>query len=216
VGRVVGGIDVEDKLRRCLPTGADEEVHQVAVEDLQALGLGGPHFEQHGAFFGGEFGVAAREGVGEARQGTARGEGLGGIRTDVGEDLEEGVDAQLVGVVVVGVAGEQGVDLLSEERFDGVTDEFGGAWVRQLRGEVGDDAERAFQGADGEESGVGDDAAALEIDEELLRAEVPQGKVVNAFGSHELEPPQMVKCLTSQHLTTVEGSSHKSSVRNPG
>jgi hypothetical protein len=178
--------------------------------------LGGPHFAQHGAFFGGEFGVAARVGVGEARQGTARGQGLGGVRADVGEDLEEGVGAQLVGVVVVGVAGEQGVDLLGQQRLDGVTDELGGAWVGQLRGEVGDDAERAFQGADGEQSGVADDAAALEIDQELLRAEVPQGKVVNVFGSHELEPPQLVKCLTLQHLTTVDGSFHKSSVRNPG
>ena len=63
-----------------------------------------------------------------------------------------------------------------------------------MGGAVGNHPQGPFQGADGEQAGIGDEAAALEIDEELLRAEVPQGKVVVIFGSHELEPPQMVKC----------------------
>jgi hypothetical protein len=83
-----------------------------------------------------------------------------------------------------------------------VADELGGARVGQLGGEVGDDAQGAFEGADGEQAGVGDEATALEIDAELLRADVPQGKVVVNFPSHDLEPPQMVKCRLLQHLTT--------------
>ena len=112
----------------------------------------------------------------------AAGQGLLGVGADVGEDLEEGVVAQVVGVVVVGVAGQDRVDLLGEEGFGGVVDELGGAGVGESRGQVGDDAQGAFQGADGEQAGVGDDAAAVESDVELLRAEVPQGKVVGAFG----------------------------------
>ncbi len=47
-----------------------------------------------------------------------------------------------------------------------------------------------------------------EIQEELLWAEVPQGKVVGDAGCHEQEPPQKVKCLGKQHLTTARGSFH--------
>ena len=90
---VVGGIDVEDDLGGDLRAGADEEIDQVAVEELQAPGLGGPDFEQHGPVFGGQLGLAAGEGVGEARQRAARGEGLLGVGADVGKDLEEGVVA---------------------------------------------------------------------------------------------------------------------------
>ena len=63
-----------------------------------------------------------------------------------------------------------------------MVDELGGAWVGQQGGEVGDDAQGSFEGADGEQSGVGDEPSAVKIDEELLRAEVPEGKVVVAFG----------------------------------
>jgi hypothetical protein len=134
----------------------------------------------------------------------------------VGEDLEEGVVAQVVVVVVVGVAGEQGVDLLGQEGLDGVADEERGPWVGESLGEVGDETPGAFQGADGEEAGIVTDAAAGEIDEELLRAHVPPGKVVAAFRCHDLGPPQWSKLLTSQDLDTARGSSHLPTVRNPG
>ena len=49
--------------------------------------------------------------------------------------------------------------------------------------------ERLLQGADGEQAGVGDDASAVEGDVNLLRTEVPQGKVRFPFGRHDLEPP---------------------------
>jgi len=73
--------------------------------------------------------LAAGEGVLEAGQGAGGGQGLLGVGADLGEDLEEGVVTQLVVVVVVGVAGEQGVDLLGEEGFNGVADEVRGAGV---------------------------------------------------------------------------------------
>jgi len=117
---------------------------------------------------------------------------------------------------VVGVAGQEGVDLLGQDRLDGVADEPRGARVGQSPGQVGEDAQGPLQGADGEQPGIGDDAAAVEIDEELLRAEVPQGKVVVALGSHDREPPQWSKLLTSQGLDTARGSSQPPAVRNPG
>src|SRR5207237_7811892 len=101
----------------------------------------------------------------------------------------------------------QGVDLLSEDGLDRVLDEQGRAWVRQQGREVGDDAQGPFEGADGEQSGVGNDAAALEIDKQLLPAEVPQVKVVGRLQNHELEPPQ-VNIRSSRSFWDVPLSAH--------
>ena len=51
------------------------------------------------------------------------------------------------------------------------------ARIGESRSQVGDDAERFLQGADSEESGIGDKRAAVEGDLKLLRAEVPEAKV---------------------------------------
>jgi hypothetical protein len=61
---------------------------------------------------------------------------------------------------------------------------------------------------------VGDDVAALEIDEQLLQAEVSQVKLVGRFHHHELEPPQMVKSSGQQDLPIVRGSFLNNTVRN--
>jgi len=135
---------------------------------------------------------------------------------DVGEDLEEGVVAEVVGVVVVGVAGEQGVDLLGKEGLDGVVDVLGGARVGELSGEVSDDAQGPLQGPHGEQPGVGDEAAAVKGNLELLRSEVPQGKVSVRFRDHEREPPHESKLFVTHSLDSARGSPFKGSVRNPG
>src|SRR5262249_5466831 len=88
VGGGIGGIDVEDQCRGRLRAGADKEIDQVAVEDLQTLGLGGADLHQDGSLGQGQLGLAAGEGVGKACQRAAGGEGLLGIGTDLGEDLE--------------------------------------------------------------------------------------------------------------------------------
>ena len=86
------------------------------------------------------------------------------------EDLEQRVVAAAVGVVAVGVAGEELVDLLHQQGLQRVFDVLGGARVGQASGEVGQDAEGHVEFADGEEAGVLDETAGLEIDDERLRA----------------------------------------------
>ena len=174
VDRIVGGIDVEDECRGRRRAGADKQIDQVVVDEPSAAGFGRAlDSEQDGRSSRGQLRLAAGVGVLEACQGRAGGQGPLGVGGDVGQDLEEGVVAQVVGVVGVGVAGEELVDLLGEQGLHGVVDELGGARVGQACGEIGEDAEGPFEGADGQQSGVGDEASALKIDVELLRAEIP-------------------------------------------
>jgi hypothetical protein len=77
--RVIAGIDVEDDLFGPLATGADKQVDQVVVEDLDAAGLGGADFLQERSFFQGQLGLSAGVGVLEACQGRAAGQGVVGI-----------------------------------------------------------------------------------------------------------------------------------------
>ena len=89
-------------------------------------------------------------------------------------------------VVVIGVAGEQGVDLLGEDGFDEVADELGGREVVR-RGRRG--CPRDVRGRRTARSPASDEATTLEINEKLLRAEIPQGKVFGSVDNHDLEPP---------------------------
>jgi hypothetical protein len=59
VGGVVGGIGVENHLGGGVGTGADKEIDEVAIENLQAVGLGGADLQQDGAFCQRQFGLAA-------------------------------------------------------------------------------------------------------------------------------------------------------------
>jgi hypothetical protein len=110
-----------------------------------------PHLQQDVAFLQRQLGVASGVGVGKACQRGPGSERLVGVGTDVGENLKEGIDAQVIGVVMVGIAGEQGIDFLGEDGLDRVVNVFGGARVGQKLGEAGDDAQGPFEGADGEE-----------------------------------------------------------------
>src|SRR5262249_39520413 len=157
-----GGVHVEDDGGGRLPARADEQAHQVAVEDLQAPALGAIDLGEDGPLFGGQLGVAAAEGVLEAGHGAAGGQGPVGVGGDAGQDLEEGVVAGGVGVVVVGVAGQDLVDGLGEQGLGGVTGVAWGARVGESGGGVGEDAEVPVDGADREQAGVGDDPLAVE------------------------------------------------------
>jgi hypothetical protein len=83
-------------------------------------------------------------------------------------------------------------------------------------GEVGDDARGLLQGADGEESGIGDEATAVEGQVQLLCADVPEGKVRIGLRDHEPEPPQWSKLLGKHSLDTARGSPFNDPVRDPG
>ena len=166
--RIIAGIDIQDDLLGPPATRADKQVDQVVVEDLDAAGLGGTDLPQDRTFWQGQFGLSSGVGVLEACQGRAAGQGVVGIGADVGEDLEEGVVAELLGVIAVGVAGEDLIDGLGEDDLGGVFDVLGGSGVGEPLGEVGDDAEGFFEGSYGEQSGIGDNASAVEGDVNLL------------------------------------------------
>jgi hypothetical protein len=213
---VVAGIQVEDDLSRCRPTGTDEEIDQVLVEDLDAADLGGADFQQDGTLRAGQLGLAAGVGVLEARQGRAAGQGVRQVRSDVAEDLEQRVGAELLGIVAVRVAGQALVDGLRKQRLGGMRDELGGARVWQTLGQVSDDAQGLLQGADGEEAGIADDAAAVGSYAQPSRADVPQGEVQISFAYHDREPPQDAKLLGKHSLARARGSPFNNSVRDPG
>ena len=65
----------------------------------------------------------------------------------------------------------------------------GSRWARSAMTRKG-----LLQGADGEEAGIGDDAAAVESDEELLRTEVPEGKVAFPSGAMILSLRSGLSC----------------------
>src|SRR5262249_14683914 len=122
---------------------------------------------------------------------------------NVGQDLKERIVAEVLGVIAVRVASQELVDGLGEQGLGGVLDVLGGAGIRQPLGQVSDDAQRLLQGADSEQARIGDDAAAVKSDVQLLRADVPQGKVRFSFTDHDREPPQDAKLLGKHSLDTA-------------
>ena len=125
----------------------------------------------------------------EAVEGGRGGQGTLVVGGAAGEDADEGVVAGAVGVVAVGVAGEELVDLLDEQGLEGVLDEERGAGVGQALGEIGQDAEPDIELADGEEAGVLDEASGGEIDDDRLRAGGPSHRVAVVALRHVCEPP---------------------------
>src|SRR5439155_16106938 len=109
VGRVVGGVHVEGDLGRRRDASAQEQVEQEVIEPLDPLQLRGAANQQDVRFA--LLLAATRVGVWEARQGAPTGQRLFAVGGDLGQDLEQGVLAQGIGVVAVGVAGQNLVDL---------------------------------------------------------------------------------------------------------
>src|SRR5262249_54856440 len=103
---VIPTIQIEDDVGRRTPARAEKQVHQVVVAELQALRQRLVDLCRDGACFEGQVGLATREGLLEARQGGATGQRLRVVGGQVGEDLEEGIRAELLGIVTVFVASE--------------------------------------------------------------------------------------------------------------
>ena len=203
VDRIVAGVDVEHDFGGRRAPRTDKQIAQVVVEDLDPPGLGGTLFQKDGAFVRRQLRLAAGVGVLETRQRGRAGQGPLGVRRDVGQDLEQRVVAQGLGVVAVGIAGQELIDLLGEEGLGRVMNELGGAWVGESLGQVGDDPQGLLEGADGEQAGVGDDASPVEDDVDLLRAEIPEGKVRMPLGRHDLKPPHGSKLFGKYSLDSV-------------
>ena len=95
-------------------------------------------------------------------------------------------------------------------------DEFLRAWIGQLFGEPGQDAESLIEFANAEETGIGNEPTALKSDGDLLRAEVPKHKLCQTACHHDLEPFGCSKSLFSCNLFTTRGSFFKNTVRYSG
>ena len=102
-------------------------------------------------------------------------------------DLEEGIASAVVGVVAIGVAGQDLVDLLGQELFLGVGDELLSAGIGQTSGQVGEIAELAVEVAQGQQAGVGDDGGSIEGDVDWLTMEVGEGKVRGTAWGHGVQ-----------------------------
>src|SRR5262249_7396918 len=98
---------------------------------------------------------------------------------------KRGVGAEVVGVVAVGVVGEDLVDLLGEDLFGGVGDEGLSAGGGGAAGEVGEIAEVLVEVADRQQSGVGDEVGGVEGDRNGLPVDVGERKVRGVVGCHE-------------------------------
>jgi hypothetical protein len=81
--------------------------------------------------------------------------------------------AKGLGVIAIGVAGQDLVHLLGEQRFTGMHDEVLSPRIGQPLGQHRQNAELLVEFAHAQETGIGDNAASLKSDRDLLRTEVP-------------------------------------------
>ena len=186
---VVAGVEVEHDVRRRRPPRADEQLGEVVVEDLHPPRPGGLDLAQHRPVLGGQFRLPAREGVVEAVEGRAAGQRLPLARRHPHQGLEQRVVAQGLGVVAVGIAGQDLIDVLGEQGLARVGHELLGPGVGQAPGDLAQHAQFPVEQPQGQQPGVADDPTPLEIRGDLLRAEVPEGKLVATTCGHDLEPP---------------------------
>lgn len=89
------------------------------------------------------------------------------------KDLEQSVVAGVVGVVATGVAGEELIDELDQQRLQGVADVARRTGIGEAPGQIGQDAKTNVEGANDEQAGVLDEAAGGEVHLQWLRADGP-------------------------------------------
>jgi hypothetical protein len=111
------------------PPRADEQLRQVVIQDPHPLALGCVHLAQDRSFFPRHFGLPPRVGMMEAVHGRAAGQRPLTIGRDIHQRLEQRILADDLGVVAIGIAGEDLIDFLREQRFAAVGDELLGAGI---------------------------------------------------------------------------------------
>jgi hypothetical protein len=130
--------------------------------------------------------------------------------------LKERLDTQVVGILEVGIAGQDLIDFLGADRFGGVFGLRRRARIGQACGQVSDDAQGFFEGPNGKEAGIGDEAATGKGNMNRLRADAEQRRILLGLADHDLEPPHDAKLLVTHSLDSARGSSFKDQVRDPG
>jgi hypothetical protein len=151
VRRVVHGVEVEGQVAGRAVEGGDELVEENIAQPLQGRD---------------------RDGVLEAGQGRLAGQVavLGGV---VGDELEDGVGAQGVVVVLVRVAGQDAVDAGPDHLHEGVLGEAGVAGVVQGVGEGPGEPDALIEPADREQPGVAGQLARRRLDDQRRAEKVP-------------------------------------------
>jgi hypothetical protein len=199
---VVGGVDVEDELSGWRGAGADEQINEEVVASAQALDLGAALLQKRGALFARQLRVFARVGVEETVERRGGGQRPVGVGHQPQQDLEESVGAGVLGVVAVGVSGQELIDELNEQGLQRVLNVARRARVGQAGGQVGENAEGNVELSHGEQSGVLDKTACGEVNNERLRADRPGHRVAFVALCHDLSL-RGVKWLVLFRLTTA-------------
>lgn len=118
----------------------------------------------------------------------------------VGQRLEQRIVSQGLGVVAVGIAREDLIDLLSQDGFLRVGDELLCPWIGQALGQVSDQAELPLKIPQRQQSCVADHSPAIRASGNLLLADLPEGKLLGTLRPHDLEPPCQAKWYYSCNL----------------
>jgi len=167
VGRVVGAVQFENDHRR-LVLAADEAVGEQVVEGPDLAGrhrILQPRQAGLAAQFLAEFGLA-------------------------GDELEEPVVAQPVGVVLVFVPGDDSVQALDDELLDVVADVRGVAPVAQAAGDAVGETDALIELAQGDETGIGRDLATVKIQADLAIIAEGEGGLHGALCIHGRDLPE--------------------------
>ncbi len=103
--------------------------------------LGGVDLLEDGPLGQGQFGLATRVSVVEAIEGGTAGQGLVVVGRDADQSLEQRIVTQRLGVVAIGIASEDLVDVLGEQALTRMADERLGTGIGQPLGDAGEHAQ---------------------------------------------------------------------------
>ena len=154
VRRVVEGVDIEREVVRRRVERLEEQIHEHVAEPPQ-IGDG------DGVLEAGEGGLAGQVAV---------------LGEPVGEELEDGVGAQGVVIVLVLVVGEDAVDALADHAQEGLLRQGGIAWVVERGGELLSEAKLLVALPDRDEPGVAGQRCGGDLDLDRTRRQKIEGQ----------------------------------------
>jgi hypothetical protein len=135
----------------------------------------------------------------EAVHGRAAGQQPLVIGRDIHQRLEQRILADDLGVVAIGIAGEDLIDLLRQQRFAAVGNHLRGARVGKALSERGSDSQFLVEQPQRQQTGIRDHPSA-KVHRDLLSAQIPEGKLLRTVCRHDPEPPCITKWLVQLPL----------------
>ena len=139
---IVGGVQINNHVRRSLSTSANEQVHEVVVQHVYPVELGLALLEEGRAFFGRPSELASSVGVLKPWKGGTTGQlTVFLIRTRAHQCLEQRIVAENLGVIRIEVTSQKLIDVLSQDILSRMDHEQGIAWVGKSLCQTLDDAQ---------------------------------------------------------------------------